>query len=173
LRERTISTKVRHGRGAQKRREEADQPNDHRLFPLGAEDAGIEFCPGQKREHDGAGPRQKATQADFAPSTSVPISAPMTSCATVPTTISESAVEILNQIDSSVAINASMSHSAAENQTCSITGLRYSNFLLYRDSAWKPLQRFCYRSHWPLGKRRFGELHRLIREYSKRAGMLQ
>jgi hypothetical protein len=44
----------------------------------------------------------------------------MMSCATVPTTISESAVEILNQIDSSVAINARISHNAAENQTCSI-----------------------------------------------------
>ena len=65
-------------------------------------------------------PARKPTQADFAPSTSVPISAPMMSCATVPTTISESAVEILNQIESSVAINARISHSAAENQTCCI-----------------------------------------------------
>jgi hypothetical protein len=39
----------------------------------------------------------------------------------VPTTISESAVEILNQIDSIVATKASTSHSAAENQTCSIS----------------------------------------------------
>ncbi len=44
----------------------------------------------------------------------------MMSCATVPTTISESAVEILNQIDSNVAINARISQSAAENQTCSM-----------------------------------------------------
>src|ERR1039458_263960 len=65
-------------------------------------------------------PARKLTQADFAPSTSVPIRAPMMSCATVPTTISERAVEILNQIESSVAINARMSHNAAENQTCSI-----------------------------------------------------
>jgi hypothetical protein len=50
-------------------------------------------------------PARKPTQADFAPSTSVPIRAPMITCATVPTAISESAVEILNQIEISVAIN--------------------------------------------------------------------
>ena len=64
----------------------------------------------------------------------------MMSCATVPTTISDSAVEILNQIESSVAINARISHSAAENQTCSIP-VSDAQFLLFRDSAWKPLQR--------------------------------
>jgi hypothetical protein len=59
----------------------------------------------------------------------------------VPTTISESAVEILNQIENSVAINARMSHSDAENQTCSMP-VSDTQFLLFRDSAWKPLQRF-------------------------------
>ena len=39
----------------------------------------------------------------------------MTSCATVPTTISDSAVEILNQIASSVAANASPTQSAAKS----------------------------------------------------------
>ena len=73
-------------------------------------------------------PARKPTQADFAPNTSVPISAPIISCATVPTTISERAVEILNQIDSIVATKASTSHSAAENQTCSIVSLRCSNY---------------------------------------------
>src|ERR1035441_3411059 len=66
-------------------------------------------------------PARKPTHPDFAPNTSVPMTAPMMSCATVPTTISESAVEILNQIDSMVATKASTSHSAAENQTCSIS----------------------------------------------------
>jgi hypothetical protein len=50
----------------------------------------------------------------------------MINWATVPTTISESAVEIRNQIDSSVAINARISHNAAENQTCSMPVLPYS-----------------------------------------------
>ena len=71
---------------------------------------------------------------DFAPNTSVPISAPIISWATVPTTISERAVEIRNQIDSIVATNASTSHSAAENQTCSILSLR-AQTMLYWDSA--------------------------------------
>jgi hypothetical protein len=78
------------------------------------------------------------------------ISAPMMSCATVPTTISERAVDILNQIDSIVATKASTSHSAAENQTCSMS-VSDAQTMLYRDSAWKPLQHFRYRSHWPLG----------------------
>jgi hypothetical protein len=44
----------------------------------------------------------------------------MISCATVPTTISESAVDTLNQIASSVAINASPTHNAARDHTFSM-----------------------------------------------------
>src|ERR1035438_2140574 len=95
-------------------------------------------------------PARKLTQPDLAPNTSVPMSAPIMSCATVPTTISDSAVEILNQIDSIVATKASTSHSAAENQTCSIA-VSDAQTMLFRDSAGKPLQQTCYRSHWPLG----------------------
>jgi hypothetical protein len=41
------------------------------------------------------------------------MAAPMTSCAIVPTTISESAVETRSQIDSNVAISAKPTHKAA------------------------------------------------------------
>src|SRR5439155_16334005 len=50
------------------------------------------------------------------PSTAVPTSAPMSSCAMVPTTISESAVATRSQIDTSVAMSASPSQSAASAQ---------------------------------------------------------
>lgn len=46
-----------------------------------------------------------------------PISAPVMSCATVPTTISESAVEMRSQIEMRLATRASDSHSAASAQT--------------------------------------------------------
>src|SRR5689334_4615884 len=45
----------------------------------------------------------------------------MMSCAMVPTTISESAVEILNQIESRLATNARPSHKAAKAQTLVIS----------------------------------------------------
>jgi hypothetical protein len=53
-------------------------------------------------------------------------------------------------MDSMVATKASTSHNAAENQTCSIA-VSDAQTMLFRDSAWKPLQQTCYRSHWPLG----------------------
>jgi hypothetical protein len=43
--------------------------------------------------------------------------APMINCATVPTTISDKAVEILNQIASSVAMSANPTHKEASAQT--------------------------------------------------------
>jgi hypothetical protein len=45
------------------------------------------------------------------------MAAPMMSCAIVPTTISDSAVEIRNQIEIKLAMRASPSHSAANAQT--------------------------------------------------------
>src|ERR1043166_9727258 len=45
----------------------------------------------------------------------------MTSCAIVPTTISDSAVDILNQIESRLATNARPSHKAAKAQTLVIS----------------------------------------------------
>lgn len=49
-------------------------------------------------------------------SSATPKVAPMINCATVPTTISDSAVATRSQIDSSVATRASPSHSAASSQ---------------------------------------------------------
>ena len=55
------------------------------------------------------------------PSTAWPSIAPMISWAIVPTTISESAVEILSHIDSRLATKASPSHNAASAQTLVMT----------------------------------------------------
>jgi hypothetical protein len=46
-----------------------------------------------------------------------PTIAPMINCATVPTTISDKAVEILNQIASRVAMSANPTHKEANAQT--------------------------------------------------------
>src|SRR5690242_19980830 len=62
-------------------------------------------------------PDRNLIQDSSVPSTAEPIAAPMTSGATVPTTISESAVETRSQIDSKLAISARPSHSAASAQT--------------------------------------------------------
>ena len=51
------------------------------------------------------------------PSTAAPTAAPMISCAIVPTTISDKAVEMRSQIESRLAINARPSHSAANPHT--------------------------------------------------------
>ena len=62
-------------------------------------------------------PERNLTQDSSVPSTAEPIAAPMISCAIVPTTISDNAVEIRNQIESRLAINARPSHNAASAQT--------------------------------------------------------
>jgi len=51
------------------------------------------------------------------PSIADPIAAPMMSWAIVPTTISDKAVEIRNQIDRRLATNARPNHNAASAQT--------------------------------------------------------
>ena len=53
------------------------------------------------------------------PSTAEPIAAPMISWAIVPTTISDNAVEMRNQIESRLAISARPSHSAAKRPNAS------------------------------------------------------
>jgi len=67
-------------------------------------------------------PARKVTHSERAASASVPMATPMTSCATVPTTISLSAVETLNQIASRVATSARPTQIAATNHTVSIRG---------------------------------------------------
>jgi hypothetical protein len=51
------------------------------------------------------------------PSTAEPTAAPMINCAIVPTTISDRAAEMRNQIESRIATNARPSHSAANPHT--------------------------------------------------------
>jgi hypothetical protein len=62
--------------------------------------------------HDCYRAREKSDPLSVALQPVVPSITPMTSCATVPTTISESAVETLNQIASSIATNANPTHKA-------------------------------------------------------------
>ena len=109
---------MRDRRASEKGAEESRQADDQRFAPLGFEDCGIEFRAGEKREHDGPGSGQKRDPLRVAeqPALAPRIRQPMTSWATVPTTISESAVEILNQIASSVAASASPTHSADKAQ---------------------------------------------------------
>jgi hypothetical protein len=57
----------------------------------------------------------------------VPTNAPISSCATVPTTISDSAVAIRNRIEISVAASASPSQSAARSQTSVMADLAPSD----------------------------------------------
>ena len=57
-------------------------------------------------------PARNFTQDSSVPRTAEPMTAPMMSWATVPTTISESAVEMRSQIESKLAISARANHSA-------------------------------------------------------------
>jgi hypothetical protein len=61
-------------------------------------------------------PERTLTQVSSVPSTAAPIAAPIMSWATVPTTISDSAVDTRSQIDSRDAISARPSQSAAKAQ---------------------------------------------------------
>ena len=62
-------------------------------------------------------PARNVIQGALAPSASPPASAPIASWATVPTTISESAVEIFSQFATRTATSASKSQRAATNHT--------------------------------------------------------
>src|SRR5580704_3239697 len=82
-------------------------------------------------------PARKLIQPVLAPSPPRMKNAPITSCATVPTTISLSAVEILNQIAASVAIRASPTHTEAKPHIFSMKHHLYSSAdrCRYHDSA--------------------------------------
>jgi hypothetical protein len=62
-------------------------------------------------------PERNFTQDSSVPRIADPMTAPMISWAIVPTTISESAVEIRSQIEIKLAISARPSHNAASAQT--------------------------------------------------------
>ena len=62
-------------------------------------------------------PERNFTQDSSVPRIADPMTAPMISWAIVPTTISESAVEIRSQIEIKLAISARLSHNAASAQT--------------------------------------------------------
>ena len=65
-------------------------------------------------------PARKLIQLVFPPSSACTKRAPITNCATVPTTISLRAVEILNQMATSVATKAKPTHTAARTHTFSM-----------------------------------------------------
>src|SRR5512147_2060790 len=75
--------------------------------------AGSNSAPARKVSRMAPVPDRNLIQGSCVPSIAAPTEAPISSWATVPTTISDSAVAILSQIESSVAINAKPSQSAA------------------------------------------------------------
>src|SRR5262249_58378302 len=77
----------------------------------------IEFRAGEERQHDGADAGEEFDPGLSVPSTAEPMAALKISCATVPTTISDSAVETRSQIESRSAINARLNQSAASAHT--------------------------------------------------------
>ena len=76
----------------------------------------VKFRARQKGQYDRAQTSKKLDPRLIRASTAEPIAAPMISCEIVPT-ISERAVEIRNQIENRLAINARANHSAASAQT--------------------------------------------------------
>jgi hypothetical protein len=62
-------------------------------------------------------PERNFTHDSSVPSMADPMAAPMINWAIVPTTISDSAVEMRSQIDTRLAISASPNHNAANAQT--------------------------------------------------------
>ena len=89
-------------------------------------------------------PARKLIQPVFPPRSASTKSTPISSWATVPTTISVSAVEILNQMAMSVAIRARPTHTAASTHIFSMKGHLTSSADRFRrhDSATKnPLVR--------------------------------
>ena len=101
---------------SEKGTEESSQADDRGFAPLGFEDGGIEFRAGEEGENNGPGASQERDPLRTAGKTSGARKTPMTSCATVPTTISESAEETLNQMASSVATKAKPTQSADRAQ---------------------------------------------------------
>jgi hypothetical protein len=105
------------GGAYQERKEEVGKPDRTRLLPLEPENDRIELGAGKKRQDDRADPGEKLDPDSSVPRIAEPTAAPMMSWAMVPTTISERAVEIRNQIESRLATSARPSHSAASAHT--------------------------------------------------------
>jgi hypothetical protein len=89
------------------------QPIAPASFQRSRKTTGSSSAPARKVRRIAPVPERNLTQVSPVPSTMAPMRAPMISCATVPTTISDKAVAMRSQIDSSVATKASPSHSAA------------------------------------------------------------
>ena len=107
---------MRHRGAAEKSKEEAGKTDGNGLLPLQLEDNRVEFRAGEKGEHDRAdagrtSPRIHSCQGSRSDGR------PDDTCAIVPTTISDKAVEMRSQIDKRLAINARPNHSAAKAQT--------------------------------------------------------
>src|SRR5215472_9621766 len=86
-------------------------------FHLTRKTNGSSSAPARKVRTMAPTPDRNFTQDSSVPSTAPPMAAPMINCAMVPTTISESAVEIPSQIDVRLATSASESHRAASAHT--------------------------------------------------------
>src|SRR5215467_6603708 len=92
-------------------------PTETASFHLARKTTGSSSAPARNVSTIAPMPERNLTQDSSVPSTAEPIAAPMRSCAMVPTTISDSAVEMRNQIESRLAISARPSHSAASAHT--------------------------------------------------------
>src|SRR5262249_42758449 len=86
-------------------------------FHLSLNTAGSSSAPARNVSTIAPTPERNLIQDSSVPSTAEPTTAPKISCATVPTTISDSAVEMRSQIESRPAINARLNQSAASAHT--------------------------------------------------------
>src|ERR1019366_4115593 len=86
-------------------------------FHLRLNTAGSSSAPARNVSTIAPMPERNLTQDSSVPRMADPTAAPMINWAMMPTTISESAVETRSQIDSSDAMSAKPSHSAANAQT--------------------------------------------------------
>ena len=110
---------------AQERSEETNEPNGSCFLPLCSEDYWIELSANEESQDNRTCARQKSDPLRLRGQTHGTDDGPdrlaqlkrRTSCATVPTTISDKAVEILNQIARSVAISANPTQMEASAQT--------------------------------------------------------
>src|SRR5689334_9088828 len=100
-------------------------PTETASFHLARKTTGSSSAPARNVSTMAPMPARNLTQDSSVPSTAEPIAAPMMSCAIVPTTISDSAVETRNQIDSRLATSASPTHKAANAQTLVIAHLPF------------------------------------------------
>src|SRR5262249_50848853 len=101
-------------------------------FHLSLNTAGSSSAPARNVSTIAPTPERNLIQDSSVPSTAEPMMAPKITCATVPTTISDSAVEMRSQIENSPAINARLNQSAASAHTLVMPSPR----LFARWSAW-------------------------------------